>query len=165
MSVEIRPETPHDIAAIHAVTEMAFRDMPYSDGDEHHLVDRLRADGDLTLSLVALASDTVVGHIAFSPVAITDGSQNWFGLGPVSVRPDWQGEGIGSALIVKGIETMRADGAQGIVLLGSDTFYPRFGFSHDPRLRYPGPPARYFQQLSLSGDAPKGDVHYAKAFG
>jgi len=87
-AIAIRPEEPGDEAAIHALTQAAFRDMPFSDGSEPDLVDRLRADGDLALSLVAVNMDeAIVGHIAFSPVAIADGSAGWFQLSPVSVIP------------------------------------------------------------------------------
>lgn len=165
MSWTIRPESGGDEVAIHALTEAAFRDMPFSEGDEPDLVDRLRANGDLTLSLVAEDADGIVGHIAFSPVTISDGAEAWYGLGPVSVRPDLQRTGIGGSLIKRGIADLRAVGAKGIVLLGSTDYYPRFGFEHDPELRYPGPPAEYFQRLVLEGAAPKGVVSFAPAFG
>ena len=161
----IRPERAGDEQVIHDLTEAAFRDMPFSDGDEQDLVDRLRADGDLTLSLVAEDANRIVGHIAFSPVTISDGSSDWYGLGPVSVLPELQRGGIGGKLIQRGIADMRAIGARGIVLLGSTDYYPRFGFEHDPQLVYPGPPAEYFQRLVLEGEAPSGTVSYAPAFG
>ncbi|MDN3646702.1 N-acetyltransferase [Pontixanthobacter aestiaquae] len=164
-AVTLRPEQSGDEAAIHALTEAAFRDMPFSDGDEAPLVGKLRDAGDLTLSLVAEDAEQIVGHIAFSPVTISDGAADWYGLGPVSVTPVLQQTGIGSKLITRGIADIRAMGAKGIILLGSDEYYPRFGFTHDPELQYPGPPAKYFQRLVLDGDAPKGVVKYAPAFG
>ena len=164
-AVAIRPERTGDEGAIHALTEAAFRDMPFSDGDEQDLVDRLRADGDLTLSLVAEDAERIVGHIAFSPVTISDGSEDWFGLGPVSVWPELHGQRIGSALVKRGIADMREHGARGIVLLGDPDYYARFGFEHDPKLAYPGPPPEYFQRLVLAGDAPEGNVSYARGFG
>jgi len=163
-AIAIRPEAAGDVAAIFALTEAAFRDMPFSDGDEQHLVDRLRADGDLSLSLVAEDATRIVGHIAFSPVTISDGSAGWYGLGPVSVWPQLHGQGIGSALIKRGIADIRELGGKGIVLLGSPEYYARFGFEHDPALRYPGPPAKYFQRLVLDGASPVGEVSYAPAF-
>lgn len=166
MTPTLRHETPGDEAAINALTEAAFHDMPFSDGDEPDLVDKLRADGDLTLSLVAESMDkAIIGHIAFSPVTISDGTEHWYGLGPVSVIPTRQRTGIGSALINEGIKQMRECGARGIILLGSNEYYPRFGFEHDPELQYPGPPPEYFQRLVLEGRAPKGVVNYAPAFG
>ncbi|MBA4051373.1 MAG: GNAT family N-acetyltransferase [Erythrobacter sp.] len=160
----IRPERPGDEATIHRLTEAAFRDMPFSEGDEQHLVDALRRDGDLALSLVAEDGARIVGHIAFSRVTIGDGTPDWYDLGPVSVWPELHRQGIGSALIRQGIATLRENGAAGIVLLGSPDYYGRFGFRHEPQLRYPGPPPEYFQCLVLRGELPAGEVTYAPAF-
>ena len=162
----IREERAGDQSAIYALTKAAFAPMPFTDGDEQDLVDRLRADGDLTLSLVAESDGAIVGHIAFSPVRMSDGSRDWFGLGPVSVAPELQRSGIGSALIRRGIAMMEeVHGANGIILLGSNEYYPRFGFAHDPELTYPGPPPEYFQRLVLHGSAPKGVARFSPAFG
>ena len=98
-------------------------------------------------------------------MTISDGTPSWYGLGPVSVTPELQGEGIGSTLIRRGISELGATGAGGIVLLGDPAYYSRFGFAHDPALAYPGPPAEYFQRLVLAGSAPTGTVTYAPAFG
>ena len=165
IAITIRPERAGDEVIIHELTEAAFRDMPFSDGNEQDLVDALRSDGDLTLSLVAEDGTRIVGHIAFSPVSISGGTPDWFGLGPVSVWPELRGRGIGAALVRRGIADMRAEGARGIVLLGSPDYYGRFGFEHDPQLEFPGPPAEYFQRLVLDGPAPTGVVRYAPAFG
>lgn len=163
-AITIRHERPGDEAIIHCLTEAAFRDMPFSEGDEQHLVDALRRDGDLALSLVAENAARIVGHIAFSRVTISDGTPDWYDLGPVSVWPELHHQGIGSALIRNGIDDLRELGAAGIVLLGSPGYYGRFGFRHEPRLRYPGPPPEYLQCLVLTGDLPEGEVTYAPAF-
>ena len=166
MTVTVRPETAGDEPAIHALTDAAFHGVPHSDGSEAEIVDRLRAAGALALSLVAENADlAIVGHVAFSRVTISDGSTDWYGLGPVSVIPTVQRTGIGVQLIEAGIEVLRRGGACGIVLLGDPAYYRRFGFANDPVLRYPGPPTHYFQRLILSGDAPCGTVRYAPAFG
>lgn len=162
--VTIRPELPGDEETIYTLTEAAFRDMEYADGDEQDLVNRLRDAGDLTLSLVAEDGERVVGHIAFSPVTMSDGSTGWFGLGPVSVWPALQHRGIGGALIRRGLADMRVNGAKGIVLLGSPDYYRRFGFEHVTRITYPGPPAEYFQTLLFTGTMPSGEVVFAPAF-
>lgn len=161
----IRREQPNDVATIFELTEAAFRDMPFSDGDEQHVNDRLRDAGDLALSLVAEGNGRIVGHIAFSPVTISDGASHWYGLGPVSVWPDLHHQGVGSALIREGITRMERLGARGIVLLGSPDYYARFGFRHEPQLAYPGPPPEYFQALLLKDELPSGEVSYAPAFG
>jgi predicted N-acetyltransferase YhbS len=160
----IRDETPHDAAAIHAVTEQAFATMPYSDGDEPELVDKLRAAGALTLSLVAEEDGAVLGHIAFSPVRIDGAGGDWYGLGPVSVRPERQRQGIGAALIRAGLARLEALGAAGCVLLGHRDYYPRFGFAHDPGLTFAGTVNPAFQHLTLRGETPRGEVVYHEAF-
>ncbi len=165
IELAIRPEQSDDIETIFELTEAAFRDMPFSDGDEQHLNNRLREAGDLTLSLVAESKDRIVGHIAFSPVTISNGARDWYGLGPVSVWPELHHQGVGSALISEGIAQITQLGARGIVLLGSPDYYSRFGFRHEPQLAYPGPPPEFFQALPIKGDLPSGEVSYAPAFG
>ena len=160
----IRPELRGDEKVIHRMTEAAFKDMPFSEGDEQHLVDALRRDGDLALSLVAEDTTRVIGHIAFSRVEISDGTPDWYDLGPMSVWPELHHRGIGSALVRCGIADLRERGAAGVVLLGSPAYYARFGFRHEPQLRYPGPPPEYFQCLVLEGRLPAGEVTYAPAF-
>lgn len=160
----VRPEEARDIGAIHAVVDAAFRDVPHGGGNEAVIVERLRNDGDLELSLVAESGGRVVGHIAFSPVAIAGEFIEWYGLGPLAVSPDLQGQGIGAALVERGLEIMQDRSAHGIVLLGNPRYYARFGFRHDPQLGYPGPPPEYFQCLLLAGEMPQGEVRYAGAF-
>lgn len=164
-ALTIRPENPADHAEIAVVTEAAFAEVEHSDGSEVAIVDRLRAEGDLALSLVAEDGERIVGHVAVSPVTISDGTTGWFGLGPISVLPSSQCEGVGLRLMQRAIADMRSQGARGIVLLGEPAYYARFGFEHDPKLAYPGPAAEYFQRLVLDGDAPSGTVTYAPAFG
>jgi len=164
-AVTIRPEIPQDHAMIGVVTQAAFAGAPHSDGSEVGIVERLRADGDLALSLIAEDGTRIIGHIALSPVTISDGTEGWFGLGPISVLPSLQAQGIGARLMQRAIADMRERGARGIVLLGDPAYYTRFGFEHDPSLRYPGPPPAYFQRLVLDGRAPSGTVTYAKGFG
>jgi len=161
----IRDEVPGDEAAIAALTTSAFLGHPHSDGGEAEIVAGLRRDGDLSVSLLAEEGALVIGHAAWSPVAITDGASRWFGLGPVSVLPVRQRAGIGSALMRAGLERLREAGAMGCVVLGDPGYYGRFGFAHDPGLAYPGPPPAYFQRLVLAGGAPVGEVRYAPAFG
>ena len=164
-AITIRPEAGGDQTSIFALTKTAFADQPFSDGSEPHIINRLRDAGELTLSLVAEDAERIVGHIAFSPVTISNGARDWYGLGPVCVWPDLQGKGIGGALVRQGIAELREHNAAGIVLLGSPEYYARFGFEHDPVLTYPGPPAEYFQRLVLEGDPPSGHVSYARSFG
>lgn len=139
--------------------------MPFSDGDEARVIDALRAAGALTISLVAVSADgEVVGHVAFSPVRIDGRASDWYGLGPVSVAPELQGRGIGGALILDGLDRLRALNAGGCVLLGDPNYYARFGFVSDPALTYQGKPNRYFQRLLLAGPGRAGDVSFHPAF-
>ncbi|OCC23862.1 GCN5 family acetyltransferase [Croceicoccus estronivorus] len=164
-AIATRLEAPGDEAAIEALTHAAFHSSPQSDGSEAEIIHRLRQDGDLVLSFVAENMDqAIVGHIAFSPVTISDGTRGWFGLAPVSVIPLRQRAGIGSTLIEKGLAHLKRIGAGGCVVLGDPDYYGRFGFTHDPGLNYPGPPAKFFQRIVFKDPAPHGIVRYAKAF-
>lgn len=161
----IREERESDIPAIRALTRAAFAKAAHAGGNEQDIIDALRADGDLTLSLVATNMDeAIVGHLAVSPVTLSSGARGWYSGGPLSVMPTRQRTGIGAQLVEEGIERMKALGAQGIVLLGSPNYYGRFGFRADPDLVLPGVPAEYFQMLLLGGEAPKGEVAYARGF-
>lgn len=160
----LRPEGPGDEAVIGAVTAAAFEGHPHSDGSEPQIVARLRAAGVLTLSLVAEEKGEVVGHVAFSPVTFSGGEQGWFGLGPISVRPDVQGQGIGSRLVREGLRRLREDGAMGCVLVGEPAYYQRFGFSTEHDLTTPGVPREYLLALPLNGPVPSGIVAFHPGF-
>jgi putative acetyltransferase len=164
VSITVRKEQPGDAAAIAALTTAAFAEKDYSFGNEAEIIDRLRGSGDLAISLVAVnMDDAVIGHIAFSPVTISDGTQGWYGLGPMSVIPLKQRAGIGSMLVEAGLEELRRIGAKGCVVLGGRDFYSRFGFVHDPQLRFTGAPSEFFQRRVLEGDTPRGEVRFATA--
>lgn len=162
--MHIRDERPADVQIIYDLTKAAFKPMPYSAGDEQDLINALREDGALSVSLVAERGAEIVGHIAFSRVKIDGQSGNWFDLGPVSVKPDLQSLGIGSALIREGIKRIEAIGADGCVLLGYPSYYGRFGFTHETDLTYLGKANPNFQHLTLRGIRPKGEVQYHPAF-
>lgn len=161
----IRQEQEQDCDAVKQVTADAFALMEHSNQTELAIIAALRDAGALTISLVATDGDEIIGHVAFSPVTIDGEDHRWFGLGPVSVRPDLQGRGIGSALIRQGLNELRAQGAAGCVLLGNPGYYRRFGFENDPDLRYPGAPPEYFMRLTFGGSDPAGQVEYHAAFG
>jgi putative acetyltransferase len=161
----IRDETPADIAAITEVTMAAFTGHPYSHNTEHCIVLALRAAKALTVSLVAEVDGCVVGHIAFSPVTIDSQSCDWYGIGPVSVAPTCQRQGIGSALMQEGLRRMRVLGARGCVLVGAPHYYTRFGFTNLPRLTLDGVPPANFIALSFGDDAAHGAVAFHDGFG
>jgi predicted N-acetyltransferase YhbS len=161
--VRIRPERPEDHAAIRAVTIAAFEGSAYGHNGEADIVDALRAAGALTVSLVALEDDELVGHAAFSPVRISAADGDWYGLGPLSVAPGWQGRGVGHSLVREGLREIEALGAAGCVVLGDPAYYGRFGFESDPTLYY-REPSPYLQRLVLRSAAPSGEVRFHPAF-
>lgn len=164
MTVEIRLEHPGDVDQIRTVTASAFAGSEHGLQNEVAIVDALRAAGALTPSLVAASADEVLGHAAFSPVTIEGEDRGWFGLGPVSVRPDHQRQGLGQALIHDGLERLRQNRANGCVVLGEPAYYCRFGFEHDPLLILEGIPGDYFSRLTFRGPDPSGAVRYHHGF-
>ncbi len=164
MHMTIRNEQSQDIEAISRLTEAAFRNEEYSSHTEHFIVNALRRTGQLSISLVAAEHDEILGHVAISPVNISSGVTGWYGLGPISVRPDRQGKGIGSALMRAALQQLRQQGAAGCVVLGDPAYYGRFGFKAHPGLELPDVPPEYFQALSFTGELPVGVVKYAAAF-
>ncbi len=164
VAMKIRFEEATDAGSIRTVVQITFAQAPHSSGTESLIVDKLRESGALTLSLVAVEDDGILGHIAVSPVVASDSPGTWFGLGPVSVHPSYQGRGIGSALIREALEHLRHSGASGCVLLGDPSYYRRFGFQHDPRVTYRDVPAPYFQVLPFGPDQAAGQIEYDAAF-
>ena len=115
--------------------------------------------------MVAEKNETIVGHIAFSMVQINGKDKQWHGLGPVSVLPTFQKQGIGSALIKAGLARIRGLGAKGCVLEGNPDYYRRFGFKSCPTLIYEGAPAAiYFMALPFYNEVPSGKVEFHRAF-
>jgi putative acetyltransferase len=161
----IREEIQEDHAAIADVTAKAFADMKYSDQIEPMIIGRLREAGALALSLVGIDHGDIVGQATFSPITIDEADIGWFGLGPVSVRPDRQGQGIGGLLIRQGLNQLRARGAAGCVVLGDPAYYQRFGYENDEALRYVEAPSQFFMRLSFVDNVPAGRVQYHPAFG
>jgi len=163
--MNIRSETPADYEAIMQVTYEAFKGKPYSDETEHLIILRLREAGALALSLVAEMDRQIVGHVAFSIVLINGEDIGWYGLGPISVAPANQKQGIGSALVKEGLAKIRELGAKGCVLEGSPAYYGRFGFKSSPGLIYEGSPApEYFMALPFYEKVPTGQVEFHPAF-
>ncbi len=151
MKIDMRNEAPSDAHAIEALTAAAFLEAPHSSHTEQFIVNALRRAGQLSVSLVAQDGDRIVGHVAVSPVRISDGTTGWYGLGPISVAPE-------------ALAALRGIGAAGCVVLGDPGYYGRFGFAATPALVYPGVPPQYFQALCFSGPMPAGTVAYHAAF-
>ena len=165
MNLLVRSEQASDIEAITQVTYDAFLGKFSDHPTEHLIVNALREADMLTLSLVAEIDGNVVGHVAFSPVTINETFMDWYGLGPISVAPAFQKQGIGSKMIVDGLAKLRDLGAKGCVLEGSPAYYSRFGFKPKAGLTYHAAPAlEFFMALPFYDDIPTGQVEFHKAF-
>lgn len=160
----LRDETPADAEAITDVTVAAFATLAVSRHTEHFVVAALRAAAALTVSLVAELDGHVVGHIALSPVTLSDGTPDWYGLGPVSVLPAYQRQGIGKALIREGLARLQELGARGCCLVGHPGYYTQFGFRNTPGLGCAGVPPEVFFALCFDGPLPRGTVAFHPAF-
>ena len=162
--IVIRCETDADAGAIADVTSAAFSTLPISNHTEQFIIAALRAANALTVSLVAEMDGRVVGHIAFSPVTMSDGSPGWYGLGPVSVLPAYQRQGIGGALIQEGLSRLKGLGARGCCLVGHPEYYKRFGFQNTRGLGHEGVPEDAFFAMSFDGHIPQGSVAFHEGF-
>lgn len=164
MKVQIRKEQLSDVGSIEALVRESFSSAPHSGFNEHLIVNGLRKAGALSISLTAVTSQKLVGYVAISPVTISDGTPGWYGLGPICVKPDEQGKGIGSQLMRESLQKLKSIGARGCVVLGEPEYYGRFGFKHRPELTLADVPQEYFQAILLEGELPHGKVMYPPAF-
>jgi len=164
LKIEIRNETDADVSTITEVTVAAFKTLEISNHTEQFIIAALRVAKALTISLVAEMDGRVIGHIAVSPLTISDGTRNWYGLGPVSVLPEYQRQGIGKALIQEGLSRLKDMNARGCCLVGHPDYYRKFGFKNMPGLVYEGVPQEVFFALSFDGHIPQGTVTFHDAF-
>jgi putative acetyltransferase len=125
MKLHIRPETKEDIKKIWRINAAAF-----DTEAEANLVDSLRESGTRLISLVVEVDEKIIGHILFSPVTLSGKSTGLkiAGLAPMAVMPNYQKQGIGTALVKKGLKYCESNGYQAAVVLGYPEYYPRFGF-------------------------------------
>lgn len=159
----IRDETAADIPAISRLVTEALLLLPQSTGTEAGIVEKLRADGALALSLVAEEEGQVVGYLAASAARI--GAQGGWGLiGPLVVLPSRHRQGIGSALMAEALRRLRAT-CRGAALVGDPNYYGRFGFRAFPGLNVAGCPPEVVQALPFDGAAPRGELIHHPAFG
>jgi putative acetyltransferase len=162
--IVIRNETDADVGTITEVTIAAFKTLAISNHTEQFIIEALRAAKALTVSLVAEVNGRVIGHIAFSPVTISDGTRNWYGLGPVSVLPEYQRKGVGKALIQEGLSRLKDLNAHGCCLVGHPDYYRKFGFKNVSGLVHEGVPQEVFFALSFDGHTPQGTVAFHEGF-
>jgi putative acetyltransferase len=162
--IVIRSETDADVDAISEVTVAAFKTLEISNHTEPFIIAALRAARALSVSLVAEVEGRVIGHIAFSPVTISDGTRNWYGLGPVSVLPAYQRQGVGKALIREGLTRLKAMNAQGCCLVGHPEYYRKFGFTNMPGLVLEACRRRFSSRCLFDGQTPQGTVAFHEGF-
>jgi len=160
----IRNEKDADVDTITEVTVTAFKTLEISNHTEQFIIEALRANNALTVSLIAEVDGHVVGHVAFSPVTISDGTQNWYGLGPVSVLPEHQRKGIGKSLILEGISRLKGLNAKGCCLVGHPDYYMKLGFKNVSGLVHEGVPQEVFLGMSFDGQIPQGTVNFHDGF-
>ena len=160
----IRNEIDADVDAITEVTAAAFKTLEISNHTEQFIIEALRADSAFTVSLIAEVDGHVVGHVAFSPVTISDGTQNWYGLGPVSVLPEHQRKGIGKSLILEGLSRLKGLNAKGCCLVGHPDYYRKLGFKNVSGLVHEGVPQQVFLAMSFDGQIPQGTVNFHDGF-
>ena len=163
-AIRIRPEVEADPPAIFDLTRRAFAPMRFAAGDEQALIRILRDLGALSLSLVAEHQGEVVGHVALSPVTHESGEAGWFGLGPISVEPALQRQGVGGALIAEARRWLSDQAARGCILTGDPNYYPRHGFLPAPQHAPEAEPPEYLMVLSLAGTLPAGRFCFHPAF-
>ena len=163
-AIVIRNETDADVSTISEVTVSAFKTLEISNHTEQFIIEALRAAKALTVSLVAELDGQVIGHIAFSPVTLDDGTRDWYGLGPVSVLPEHQRQGVGTALIQEGLSRLKNLNAAGCCVVGHPDYYRKFGFDNPPGLVIEGVPPEVFFVLSFNGHTPQGTVTFHEGF-
>ncbi|MFO7801271.1 MAG: N-acetyltransferase [Desulfovermiculus sp.] len=162
--VLIRDEKNGDFTVISDVTFAAFETMEISNHTEQFIIEELRAAAALSVLLVAEIDGHIVGHIAFSPVTMSDGTEQWYGLGPFSVHPAFQRQGIGKALICEGLKRLKEAGGKGCCLVGHPQYYRQFGFENSKGLSHEGVPEEAFFVLPFEGGVPQGEVAFHEAF-
>ena len=162
--IVIRNETRSDIDAITEVTIAAFKTLEIGNNTEQFIIMALREARALTVSLVGELDGRVIGHGAFSPVTVSDGTPNWYGLGPVSVLPMLQRQGVGTALIQEGLSLLHRLNAAGCCVVGHPGYYRKFGFENVTGLVYEGVPPEVFFAQSFYGHIPQGAVVFHEGF-
>jgi len=155
--ISIRQEKREDIAAVREVNVRAF-DQPA----EANIVDLLRESCSNLLSLVATRGELVVGHILFSPVSVEEGGRvvDGMGLAPMAVLPEYQRQGIGTALVKAGLAALQDEACSFVIVLGHPEYYPRFGFipasKHDIKCQWEGVPDEAFMILVFDESVMRG---------
>lgn len=174
MDINIREENIEDNSYIYNLIQKAFEGAEHSDGDEHNLVNRLRNSENYIkeLSLVAIVDGVIVGYIMFTKLFIINGDKKHesLALAPLAVLPNYQNKGVGSQLINEGLKIAKALGYNSVIVLGSEKYYPQFGFKEASSFGIEAPfevPSENFMAIELvknSLNDVNGKVVYAKEF-
>lgn len=174
MDIQIRPENTQDHAHIYNLVKEAFKSAPHADGDEQDLVNRLRKSPNYIpkLSLVAEVDNQIVGYIMYTELFIQNDDQTFtsLALAPLAVAPSLQNAGIGSKLITESLKIAKALGYHSAIVLGHETYYPKFGFKEASNFGIEAPfevPSQNFMAIELIEkglDGVSGKVIYAKEF-
>lgn len=162
--MKIRAETSHDHHTIAELITKAFETAPHSSGAEAAIVERLRAQGALRLSLIAEQDGQMVGHVAVSSGAV-GAEENWRCIGPIAVRPSHQGKGFGAALMEEVLARAHAEEADGVALVGDPAYYHRFGFAPQPGVWVPGISDEVVLLRPFGRARPSGVLRFAPGFG
>lgn len=168
--LEIRQENKNDYDEVYNVVKKAFETAEHSDGNEQDLVSQLRTSDAFIpeLSLVAIKDNRIVGYILFTKIKI--GKSEELALAPLAVLPEYQRQGIGSELIEQGHTIAKKLVYHYVVVLGSEKYYPRFGYVSAIKFGISAPfnvPSENFmaKKLKDTNKEIKGIVKYAKEFG
>ncbi|ACD53627.1 N-acetyltransferase [Clostridium botulinum] len=174
MSLKIRNESKKDYKTIYLLVKDAFKTAEHSDGNEHNLIDTLRTSESYIpeLSLLAEIDEKIVGYIMFTKLFIENqnGKFESLALAPLAVHPQYQDIGIGSKLIIEGLNIAKNLGFKSAIVLGSEKYYPKFGFKEASDFGIKAPfevPSENFMVIELQENALKdinGNVIYAKEF-
>lgn len=166
----IRQENKNDFDEVYNLIKEAFKSAEQSDGSEQDLVVALRKGDSFIpeLSLVAEIEGKIVGHILFTQATV--GKDIVLVLAPLSVLPEYQKQGIGTALIKEGHRVAEVLGYDYSLVLGNEKYYPKFGYIQADKLGIEVPegiPSINFMGIQLREDAHpiSGALVYAKEFG
>ena len=156
MNLTLRQEKASDISTVQSVIQSAFDNQAFSDQSEHHLVNAIRKSSQFIpeLSLVAVYKTKVIGHVLMTPIRINNNGGNHRGLAlaPISVHPNYQGEGVGSQLMHFAHKMALENGYEFIAILGHEAYYPRFGYTpaHTFGIQFPfGAPKENCMMIEL----------------
>ena len=168
--MKIRKEEPRDYKDVYSVVKSAFSSAEHADGNEHDLVNNLRKVEAFIpeLSLVAEKCGKIIGHIMFTTANVNE--ETVVVLAPLSVLPEYQKQGVGTALIKEGHKIAAKLGYSYSIVLGSEKYYPKAGYQPAQRFGIIAPfdvPSENFMAYKLKHSAPplNGILKYAKEFG